>query len=60
MSDLLDTNICSAHIRRPGVVAHRFIQHSGRRFVPTITSSVRTIHGSGSELVSFPQLAGCP
>jgi predicted nucleic acid-binding protein len=36
MSFLLDTNICSAHMRRPGGVAHRFIQHSGRLFMPTI------------------------
>ena len=26
MSHLLDTNICSAHFRRPGGLAHRFIQ----------------------------------
>jgi predicted nucleic acid-binding protein len=36
MSYLLDTNVCSAHIRRPGGVPHRFIQHSGRLFMPTI------------------------
>jgi len=36
MSYLLDTNICSAHIRRPGGIAHRFIQHSGRLWMPTI------------------------
>jgi tRNA(fMet)-specific endonuclease VapC len=36
MSFLLDTNICSAHMRRPGGLAHRFIQHSGRLWMPTI------------------------
>ena len=36
MSYLLDTNICSAHIRRPAGLAHRFIQHSGRLAIPTI------------------------
>ena len=36
MSYLLDTNICSAHIRRPGGLAHRFIQHSGRLWISTI------------------------
>lgn len=36
MSFLLDTNICSAHIRRPGGLAHRFIQHTGRLWMPTI------------------------
>jgi tRNA(fMet)-specific endonuclease VapC len=36
MSHLLDTNICSAHFRRPGGLAHRFIQYGGRLFVPTV------------------------
>ncbi|MBI3463341.1 MAG: type II toxin-antitoxin system VapC family toxin [Planctomycetes bacterium] len=36
MSYLLDTNICSAHIRRPGGLAHRFVQHSGRLFMPAV------------------------
>jgi tRNA(fMet)-specific endonuclease VapC len=36
MSHLLDTNICAAHFRRPGGLAHRFIQYGGGLFVPTI------------------------
>lgn len=36
MSFLLDTNICSAHFRRPAGLAHRLLQYSGRLFVPTI------------------------
>jgi tRNA(fMet)-specific endonuclease VapC len=36
MSYLLDTNICSAHIRRPAGLAHRFVQHSGRLYLSTI------------------------
>jgi tRNA(fMet)-specific endonuclease VapC len=36
MSHLLDTNICAAHFRRPGGMAHRFIQYGGGLFVPTI------------------------
>ena len=36
MSHLLDTNICSAHFRRPGGLAHRFLQYAGRLFVPTV------------------------
>jgi tRNA(fMet)-specific endonuclease VapC len=36
VSYLLDTNICSAHMRRPAGLAHRFIQYSGRLAVPTI------------------------
>ncbi len=36
MSFLLDTNICSAHMRRPAGLAHRFFQHAGRLAIPTI------------------------
>jgi tRNA(fMet)-specific endonuclease VapC len=36
MSFLLDTNICSAHIRKPTGLAHRFLQYSGRFHIPTI------------------------
>jgi tRNA(fMet)-specific endonuclease VapC len=36
MSYLLDTNICSAHIRRPGGLSHRFVQYAGRLSMPTI------------------------
>ncbi len=36
MAFLLDTNICSAHLRRPGGLMHRFVQYSGRHYVPTI------------------------
>ena len=36
MSYLLDTNICSAHLKRPSGLAHRFIQYGGRLHIPTI------------------------
>jgi predicted nucleic acid-binding protein len=36
MSHLLDTNICAAHFRRPGGMAHRFVQYGGGLYVPTI------------------------
>lgn len=36
MKYLLDTNICSAHMRRPAGLAHRFMQYSGRLAIPTI------------------------
>lgn len=36
MTFLLDTNICSAHLRRPSGLAHRFVQHFGRLSIPTI------------------------
>ena len=36
MSYLLDTDICSAHLKRPSGLIHRFIQHSGRLFISSI------------------------
>jgi tRNA(fMet)-specific endonuclease VapC len=36
VSYLLDTNICSYHLRRPSGLVHRFIQHCGRLFIPSI------------------------
>jgi tRNA(fMet)-specific endonuclease VapC len=36
MSFLLDTNILSAHMRRPSGLAHRFFQHSGRLYAPSV------------------------
>lgn len=32
----MDTNICSAHMRRPGGLAHRFFQYTGRLSIPSI------------------------
>jgi hypothetical protein len=39
MSFLLDSDICSAHLRRLGPLFHRFMQHSGRLRIPRITLS---------------------
>ncbi|MCU0980448.1 MAG: type II toxin-antitoxin system VapC family toxin [Pirellulaceae bacterium] len=36
MSFLLDTNICSAHLKRPAGLMHRFVQHSGGLYIATI------------------------
>jgi len=36
MNFLLDTDTCSAHMRRPTKLAHRFIQHAGGLATPTI------------------------
>ena len=36
MSFLLDTDTCSAHLKRPAGLSHRFIQHSGRLHLPAI------------------------
>jgi tRNA(fMet)-specific endonuclease VapC len=36
MSYLLDTNVLSAHMRRPAGLQHRFVQHSGRLYASSI------------------------
>jgi tRNA(fMet)-specific endonuclease VapC len=36
VSFLLDTNVCSAHLRRPAGLMHRFVQYAGRLYLPTI------------------------
>jgi tRNA(fMet)-specific endonuclease VapC len=36
MSFLLDTDTCSFHLKCPSGLMHRFIQHSGGLFLPTI------------------------
>jgi tRNA(fMet)-specific endonuclease VapC len=36
MSFLLDTNICSAYLKGHSGLAHRFQQHGGRLYVPTV------------------------
>jgi tRNA(fMet)-specific endonuclease VapC len=36
MNFLLDTNICSAHLRRPARLAHKLEQYSGRLFISTV------------------------
>ena len=37
MSLLLDTDICSAHMRRPAALAHRFIQHTGQLAISSVS-----------------------
>lgn len=37
MNFLLDTDICSAHMRRPSQLAHRFVQHTGQIAISSIT-----------------------
>jgi tRNA(fMet)-specific endonuclease VapC len=36
MTHLLDTNICSAHMRRPGGLAHQFFQYAGGIAISTV------------------------
>ena len=37
MNFLLDTDICSAHMRRPAKLAHRFIQYTGQLAISSVT-----------------------
>jgi tRNA(fMet)-specific endonuclease VapC len=37
MNFLLDTDTCSAHMRRPTKLAHRFIQYTGQLAISTVT-----------------------
>ena len=37
MNFLLDTDICSAHMRHPASLAHRFIQHTGQLAISSVT-----------------------
>ena len=39
MTHLLDTNICSAHMRRSAGLAHRFFQHAGNIAISTVVLS---------------------
>ncbi|MFL5328800.1 MAG: type II toxin-antitoxin system VapC family toxin [Gemmataceae bacterium] len=37
MTHLLDTDICSAHLKRPAGLAHRFIQYGGGLAIASVT-----------------------
>src|SRR6266567_7883910 len=37
MTHLLDTDICSAHMRRPAGLAHRFVQFAGGISISTVS-----------------------
>jgi tRNA(fMet)-specific endonuclease VapC len=49
VSFLLDTDTCSAHMRRPTKLAHRFIQYTGRMSISAVTLA---------ELVDFRNIPG--
>jgi len=36
MSDLLDTQICSAHLKRSAGLMHRFMHQSGQLYISTL------------------------
>ena len=54
MSFLLDTDICSAHIRRPGGLAHRFFQYGGRLSMSSVT--LAELH-AGAQIVHSQRIA---
>ena len=37
VSYLIDTNICSAHLKQSGAITSKFLQHSGRLHISTVT-----------------------
>ncbi len=37
MSFLLDTDMCSAHLKQKGSLTHKFLQHMGHLYVSVIT-----------------------
>ena len=57
MSFLLDTNICSAHLRRPAGLAHRMIQYGGRLCTSEIVVA-ELYSGACRNRVSGPLLRG--
>ncbi|MGL4512401.1 MAG: type II toxin-antitoxin system VapC family toxin [Lacipirellulaceae bacterium] len=51
MAFLLDTNIVSAHMRRPSGLMHRFVQHGGNLYLPAI--ALAELH-AGAALLPDP------
>jgi tRNA(fMet)-specific endonuclease VapC len=49
MSYLLDTNIVSVYLKRPGGLAHRFVQYSGRLYVSSIALAELYVWAFGKE-----------
>ena len=43
MSFLLDTNICSAHLKDERLLFHRFVQHAGNLYVSHIIDRRRLV-----------------
>lgn len=37
MNFLLDTDICSAHMRRPAILAHRFVQYTSQLAISSVS-----------------------
>ncbi len=49
MSYLLDTNIVSVYLKRPGGLAHRFVQYSGRLYLSSIALAELYVWAFGKE-----------
>jgi tRNA(fMet)-specific endonuclease VapC len=56
MTHLLDTNVCSAHMRRPGGLGHRFFQHSGGLAISTVI--LAELLASLATLAGYDRLEG--
>jgi tRNA(fMet)-specific endonuclease VapC len=54
MSFLLDTNICSAHIRRPAGLAARFIQYGEQLHIPTLV--LAELYSGAYRIANFSRL----
>jgi hypothetical protein len=50
VSFLLDTNILSAHLRRPAGLAHRFFQHSGGLYTSAVSLARKGVDDTSSLL----------
>ena len=55
MSFLLDTNVLSAHLRRPAGLAHRFFQYSGRLYTSSIVLLTLVTHNT-ADFRNIPDL----
>lgn len=54
MAFLLDTDICSAHIRRPEGLVHRFVQYAGRLHISIITLAelkAGAVHSGNAKII---------
>ena len=71
MTFLLDTDICSAHMRRPAKLAHRFVQYTSQIAISSVTlaelyagaykhSQTNRLLALIADLLQEVQVIGCP
>ena len=56
MSFLLDTNICSAHLKRPAGLMHRFVQHSGVIGAVALVHNLTLVTNNTADFQNIPGL----